>query len=121
MLLGWMAWRKPAPRAGGGAALALVLIALVLYPLLAPLDGRSWWQAEVFGLAPDPTVAATLGALLFWRAPWPLWPIPLLWCAASGVTLMELGASGAWLLPALALANVALALGSGRQQVAATK
>lgn len=43
--------------------LALILIALA-YPLLAPLTGRSWTQAEVFGILPDPTTLATLGALL---------------------------------------------------------
>lgn len=110
-LLAWSAWKAPAvaPPAGiaGTAAMGLVLIALA-YPLLAPLDGRSWWQAEVFAFAPDPTAIATLGVLLFWRAPRRLWAMPLLWCAASSATLSELHAAQAWLPAAAAL----LALGS---------
>lgn len=96
----------PVEQVGGKAAAALVVLALA-YPLLAPLDGRDWWQAEVIGFAPDPTVVASLGALLAWRAPWPLWVIPLLWCAASSATLHALHAAQAWLPAGLAL----LALG----------
>ena len=96
----WMAWKAPArpdmlPPAAR-MALPLMLLALVGYPLLAPLHGRGWWQAEVFGFAPDPTAMLTLGALVFWRAPWPLWVIPLLWCAASSATLRELHAAQPW-------------------------
>ena len=84
------------------------VLALAGYPLLAPLHGRGWWQAEVFGFAPDPTAMLTLGALVFWRAPWPLWVIPLLWCAASSATLRELHAAQPWWPAAAAL----LALGA---------
>jgi hypothetical protein len=42
-----------------------VLLALAfLFPALAPLTGRPWSEAEVFGFMPDPTALATLGALL---------------------------------------------------------
>jgi hypothetical protein len=51
------AWRR---RAG----IALIAWALLGHPLLAPAFGRPWSQAEVFGLAPDPTAIATLGWLL---------------------------------------------------------
>ncbi|MCD2514841.1 DUF6064 family protein [Massilia sp. G4R7] len=105
-LLAWMALRKPAaPVTGMPARVAQLVVAagLAIWPLLAPLDGRGWMQAEVFGLAPDPTAAATLGALLFWRAPWPLWILPLAWCAASSATLHELHVAQAWALPLLAL------------------
>lgn len=93
----WMAWKSPAsPQVltpVEGMALYLVLAG---YPLLAPMVGRSWWQAEVFGFAPDPTAMLTLGALMFWRAPWPLWVIPVLWCVLSTATLLELDASRPW-------------------------
>ena len=92
-LLGWMALRPPVEsRAGVGTRLAqlIVVAGLAAWPLLALLDGRSWVQAEVFGMAPDPTVVATFGALLVWRAPWPLWIIPLAWCAISAATLYQL-------------------------------
>jgi hypothetical protein len=113
VLLAWFATRHRAPSIVswrsplGALAFALVLLALLLYPLFALFEAHAWRQAEVFGIAPDPTVAATLGMLLLWRAPWFLWPLPLLWCALSGATLNELGVAQAWVLPlagALALA-----------------
>jgi hypothetical protein len=47
-------------------ALGLVVaaMALVAYPLVAPLTGRGWVQAEVAGAAPDPTALLTIGLLL---------------------------------------------------------
>lgn len=108
----WMAWKAPPKPAlltpATGMALPLMLLTLAGYPMLAPMDGRGWWQAEVFGFAPDPTALLTLGALLFWRAPWPLWAIPLLWCALGTATLLELHASRPW-WPAL---GALLALGA---------
>ena len=101
--------------------LALLLFALVVQPALGVLLGRPWQQAEVFGLAPDPTVLGTLGVLLLLtphraatcaaapRRParaWLLWPIPLLWCAVSGLTLATMQAADAPLLPAAALLAV---------------
>lgn len=111
-LLGWKAWKAPAPPelAGPAQRLALpyMLLVLAAYPLLAPLDSRGLWQAELFGFAPDPTAVLTLGALMFWRAPWPLWVIPLLWCGVSTATMLELHATQPWWPAASAL----LALGA---------
>jgi hypothetical protein len=80
----------------------LGLIALsIAYPLVAPLSGRPWSQAEFVGLAPDPTVVATLGALLLargWRR-WALAIVPLAWCAVGGATLWTMEAPDAWILP----------------------
>ena len=42
----------------------LLLVVALFYPLLAPLSGRPWAQAEFIALAPDPTVVATLAVLL---------------------------------------------------------
>ncbi len=110
VLLAWMARRPAAQPAAGvqGWLARLLVIAALAYPLLAPLAGRSLMQAEIVGLAPDPTVVATLGALLFWRAPWPLWLIPLAWCAISSATLLELRAAQAWVLPLLVLLLIAV-------------
>jgi len=118
-LLAWMAWKAP-PRpepVGTGQRIAhpMALLALAAYPLLALLDGRSWWHGELFAFAPDPTAALTLGALVFWRAPWLLWVIPLLCCAASSATLAALHASYAWLLPAFALAAIVAAITDRRR------
>lgn len=66
--------------------------ALVLYPLLGPLTGRSWAGVELAGTAPDPTSMVTLGLLLVpLRVPWMLVPIPVLWCLFSGATWWGLG------------------------------
>jgi hypothetical protein len=104
LLLCWLAYRPgnavPAPQP---LALGLSGLAILAYPLLAlARDGGQWRQAEVFGIVPDPTVVATLGVLLAWRAPAIFLLIPVLWCLVSGATLMELKIGHAWLLPALA-------------------
>ena len=88
--------------------LALFAGSLVLYPAVAPLVGRSWRQAEVFGMAPDPTAIATLGIVLQAsnRTPWWLTIVPVVWCFVSGVTLWAMGSPEAWLPPAAALLSV---------------
>ena len=73
---------------------AVLLFAVFVQPLIAPLMGRGWLQAEVFGVTPDPTVVATLGILLASgrRALFGLGVIPFLWCALSGAVLWTLSA-----------------------------
>jgi len=51
-----------------GAGLGLVAWATLAHPMLAPAFGRPWVQAEVIGLAPDPTLIAVLGAALLVQA-----------------------------------------------------
>jgi hypothetical protein len=88
---------------------ALFAASLLLHPTLAPLFGRPWQQAEVFGIAPDPTAMATIGLLLRTGPPrWPLLAVPIAWCAFSGLTLLAMG-SGQALVPALAVAVVLVA------------
>lgn len=115
------------PRAARGLSLGILLVALLGWPLLDLGSGRAWRAAQLFGQAPDPTVAATLALLLCWpqrRVPgaskrkalgrglgwgssmW-LWPIPLAWCAISGATLWAMQAPEAALLPVMALVAVA--------------
>ncbi len=97
--------------AGGRAGAALFAYALALHPLLAPLSGRPLAQAEIVGIAPDPTAIATLGlaAMLPRGAGAPLLlVIPVAWCVASWATLATMGAWQGWLpLAAAALALVA--------------
>lgn len=108
VLLLWLASRKTEPRLRqpigslGKLGLVIAVLALFGYPLLAPLGGRPWTGAELFGLAPDPTVALSFAALLLWRSGPVLWIVPLLWCAISTATLVELRAGQAWVLPVLA-------------------
>ena len=84
----------PATRLQKRAGLGLLLFALLMLPLVGPLLGRSWTQAEVFGMAPDPTALATLGVMLLsgMRPAWGLFPIPVAWCMVSGATLWAMEA-----------------------------
>jgi hypothetical protein len=103
-------WRR-------AAGLGLLLWALLGHPLLALLSGRPWMQAEVFGLAPDPTAIGTLGWLLLLEGRARvllrcLWLVPLAWCAISAATL---GTMGEW--PAgVPLAAALLALAAARRR-----
>jgi hypothetical protein len=96
----------------GRTGMGLFLFALMVQPLIGPLVGRDWKQAEIFGIAPDPTVLATLGILLTVdkRPPWGLMIIPLIWCALSGATLWTMGSSDAWIMPVAALGAFGLAV-----------
>ena len=94
------------------AGLGFVLFALVVQPLLGPLAGRDWVQAETFGVAPDPTALATLGVLLLAtnRVHWGLLSIPVAWCVATGATLWAMGSPDAPVMPLAALLCLILAV-----------
>lgn len=96
--------------------LAILLLGLLVWPCLAPLLGRGWKTAEVFGAAPDPTAIATLGVLLLARGRWRGWlmVIPSIWCAISGFTLLALKSPVAWAPPLAALTAVAVATAQRR-------
>jgi hypothetical protein len=96
---------RPAGDPVRGAGLCIFLFALVAQPLIGPLIGRDWRQAEIFGVAPDPTVVATIGVLLLTakRGVWPLLVIPLLWCVVGGAFLWTMGAPDAVVMPLVAL------------------
>ena len=101
----------------GRTGFALALLSVAVYPLLAPILGRGWRSAEIFGLAPDPTAVATLGALRTAKGGrrWPLMAIPILWCLVTGVTLLAMKAPDCWVAPALAALAVALSAGLRRR------
>jgi len=92
--------------------IGLVVFALLAHPLIGPLVGRSWSQVEIFAIAPDPTVVATLGVVVLasgWST-WLLFPIPILWCLVSGATAWTMQSADAALMPVVAV----LALGARR-------
>jgi hypothetical protein len=107
-------------RHGAAALVGWLLVGLAAaMPLAPPLFGRSWATAEVFALAPDPTAIATLGLILTLngRASFWLLPIPLLWCAASALTLWTMGEPAFWLpLAACVLTLAALATRAARRR-----
>ena len=96
---------------GRGAWLGLGLfVAALIWPVLAPLDGRPWREAEVVAIAPDPTAIATLGLLvLAERSRWTalLCIAPVLWLALSTLTLVTMGAWQGWVVLAALLAGLA--------------
>ncbi len=116
LLLVWLGvvrgdWRVGGQRNVRGALGGGLLVgSLLVYPALALLSGRPWRQAEVFGIAPDPTVIATIGLVLLRdrRPRWPLLAVPIAWCAFSSLTLLAMG-SGQAIAPALAVAVVLIA------------
>jgi len=90
---------RPGHDVAGTLGIGVFAFSLALYPLFAPVLGRGWRQAEVFGVAPDPTVLATLGLLLVAeRPPWWTLVVPLLWCLVSGAMLWAMGSPEAWIL-----------------------
>jgi len=113
--LGLLAWagvgrpRASLSRLRCRAGLGLGLWALLGYPLLAGLGGRPWSQAEVFGLAPDPTAIGTLGWLLLLGGHPALWAVPLLWCAVTAATLATMGSAQALVPLTAALLAIAAA------------
>jgi hypothetical protein len=103
------------PDAGwaAGVGVGLYAFALVIQPLIGPLlVGRVWSQVEIFGIAPDPTVVATLGVLLLTTARLclALLPVPVAWCAVSGATAWAMRSPDAWVMPAAGLLALVSAL-----------
>ena len=114
VVVGVFAGRIVFEPSGGGrfrVATALVAMTVLGYPLLAPLAGRSWMTAESFGVTPDPTAIATLVALalLRGRVRWLLLVVPLLWCAATALTLWAMESRQAIVVAAAAVIALMLA------------
>ncbi|MBL8326652.1 MAG: hypothetical protein JNJ89_17000 [Rubrivivax sp.] len=112
-----------------GAAV-LLLAAALAWPAASWWAGGGWLAAEVVGLAPDPTLAAVLAALLvarpaggarlLARASWlAAWWLALACLAFSAATLATMG-SPQGLLPAAAIAAAAGLWRSARRADAAT-
>ena len=99
------------PRQGRSAWFGIGLLATALvWPVLAPLDGRLWREAEVVAIAPDPTAIATLALLaLAERSRWTalLCIAPVLWLAISTLTLVTMGTWQGWAVLAALLAGLA--------------
>lgn len=123
LLLGWIGVvqnrlsfqvTRRLPRVAGTALLAFSVVA---YPALAPVLGRSWRQAEVFGVAPDPTVIGTAGLLLLTdRARWKLLAVPLFWCLVSACTLSAMSSPEAILPAVVVIIVITVGLKSGQDR-----
>jgi len=71
---------------------SIFIFALFVQPFLTVFFGSNWGQAELYGIAPDPTVTGTIGVLLLTniRKHWWLIIIPVVWCIVNGATLWVL-------------------------------
>ena len=103
VVVGVLAGRLQLQLARGGApwiAISIVAISILGYPLLAPLTGRPWTSAEIFGVAADPTAIASVAvlALVRGRIRWLLLAVPVLWCAVAAATLRAMDAPEGWLV-----------------------
>jgi hypothetical protein len=109
VLMGRLTFNNPKLLAGK-VGVALFLFAILLQPLIGPLIGREWSGVELFGLAPDPTVLATLGVLVAAdRIRLELFVIPVLWCAITGAILWIIGSPEVLLMPSIGLSTLVLA------------
>ena len=110
-LSGRLAFERRGP--GAAAGIGLLAAALFAWPLLAPLDGRPWHEAEVVAIAPDPTAIATLGLIALaassrWTAL--LAVLPALWLALSALTLLTMGVWQGWAVLAALVAGLAASI-----------
>ncbi len=94
--------------ARGQAALALVVLGLIVYPLASLALGYGWRSVPLAGAAPDPTAILTAGMILALRRP-PLWLFvpPSFWAVVAGVSAYLLHSPLFYAVPAA----VAVALG----------
>jgi hypothetical protein len=106
LVLGWIGTLRGHLRFVASTSLArmagflLLSYAVILHPVVAKLGGRGFEAAEIVGIAPDPTVIATLGLLTMASrnvAAWLCLVVPLAWCLVSWATLYTMGAPEAWI------------------------
>jgi hypothetical protein len=78
--------------ARGISGAALIVFALVLYPVIGYFLGHRYPSAPTFGL-PCPTTIFTLGLLLYAASPLPktVLVVPLLWAAVGALAAFQLG------------------------------
>lgn len=109
------------PDAFGWAGLALVAVALAVYPLIGWLLGHGWPASPLVGVTPCPTTILTMGLLLLvpGRTPWHLLPIPVLWSLVGGSAAWLLDVWQDLLLPLAGLGGLALMVWKNRRAAAA--
>ncbi|HEU0222122.1 MAG TPA: DUF6064 family protein [Paracoccaceae bacterium] len=99
------------------AGLALILFAVLIYPVWGRLAGHAWPAVPVFGVAPCPTTLFTIGMLFLgsWRQACWLLAFPFLWALIGGSAAILLDVpQDAALLAAAALIALLWLTGEGR-------
>ena len=104
---------SPANNVTQSTGLGILIVSLFVQPFMTIFTGHSWKQAELFGIAPDPTVTATIALLLLTRIKkhWWLIIIPFLWCMVSAATLWVLGSITTYIMLAAGLLVIGLPFG----------
>lgn len=115
--------RRPVPswHVPDWMAMVLACFGLLGYPLVAVLSAQASFQAETFGIHPDPTAVVTLGVVVFiLRGPllWLVLSIPLVWSLITGLTLQALDIAWAS-IPLLAI--VIALIGASWQTISGMK
>ncbi|MFY0615112.1 MAG: hypothetical protein JXQ99_26520 [Hyphomicrobiaceae bacterium] len=111
LLLGLLARRSEATvisscgRFSDALTRGVLLFSLLGYPLAVVVLGRPWYGTELFAIAPDPTVTATLAFLVMARGTVALLAtiIPLFWVVITSLTLYALGSHQFAIAPLAAL------------------
>jgi Family of unknown function (DUF6064) len=75
------------------AGIALIVYALLIYPILGIIAGHGLMAGPMFGVAPCPTTIFTIGMLFLVRGKWVLWLsiIPILWSLVGLAAALQLG------------------------------
>lgn len=109
------------------AGFALIIYAMLIYPVLGISAGHGLMAGPMFGVAPCPTTIFTIGLLLLARGRWVVWLsiIPLLWSLIGLAAALQLGIPEDLGLPVggvvLAMVLVGEMLKARRSGVAVTK
>lgn len=122
LAIAWVAWRTPDLRFSvpqgvtGWTGATLLFLAMIVYPFFAPLSGRDWAQASMFGVSSATVVLFTLGLFVL-SVPrrWLMATIPLMWCAYSAYVAWALPSPADAVLPLAGLIAVVVVLLDTRQ------
>lgn len=91
------------------AGAAMILYALILYPLIGLAAGERYPAMPLFGVTPCPLLIFTFGLMLWARRPakW-LWIVPLAWAIIGGSAAVLLSVPQDWALPVAAVVSLAI-------------
>ncbi len=122
-LFWWQEWGRRELEYGARSRLrtlsggAMIIYALILYPVIGLTAGERYPAMPLFGIAPCPLVIFTFG-LMLWasRARWWLWVVPLLWSVIGGSAAVLISVPQDWALPLSAMIALLIVWAERRRQ-----